>query len=50
MVPGLLYSLVRVLLDAIATGQRDQTELQAEVLMLRRRGLLSEYYPAQTAA
>ena len=28
-VPGLLYSLVRVLLDAIATSQCDQTKLQA---------------------
>jgi putative transposase len=34
---GLLYSLLRVLLDAIATSQRDQAKLQAEVLVLRRQ-------------
>jgi hypothetical protein len=37
VLPGLLYSLVRVLLDAIATSQRDQTKLQAEVPALRRQ-------------
>jgi hypothetical protein len=33
----LLYSFVRVLLDAIATSQCDQTKLQAEVPALRRQ-------------
>jgi hypothetical protein len=33
----MLYSLVRVFLDAIATSRRDQEELQAEVLVLRRQ-------------
>jgi len=32
-----LYSILRVLLDAIATSQRDQAKLQAEVLALRRQ-------------
>jgi hypothetical protein len=32
-----LYSLLRVLLDAIATSRRDQAKLQAEVLALRRQ-------------
>jgi transposase len=37
VVAGLLYSLVRVLLDAIATSQQDQAKLHAEVLALRRQ-------------
>jgi hypothetical protein len=31
------YSFLRVLLDAIATSRRDQAQLQAEVLALRRQ-------------
>ncbi len=37
MVARFFYSLLRVLLDAIATSRRDQAELQAEVLALRRQ-------------
>ena len=37
MVGSLLYSLVRVLLDVIATSHGDQAKLQAEVLALRRQ-------------
>jgi hypothetical protein len=33
----LIYSLVRVLLDLMATSQGDHAELQAEVLVLRRQ-------------
>jgi putative transposase len=32
-----LYSILRVVLDAIAASQRDQAQLQAEVLALRRQ-------------
>ena len=32
-----LYSILRILLDAIATSQRDQAKLQAEVPALRRQ-------------
>ena len=37
VVGSLLYSLVRVLLDVIATSHGDQASLQAEVLALRRQ-------------
>ena len=37
MVVGCLYSLVRLLLDALATSRRDQVQLRAEVLVLRRQ-------------
>ncbi len=37
MVGSLIYSLLRVLLDALATSHGDQAELQAEVLALRRQ-------------
>ena len=37
MVGSLLYSLVRVLLDVIATSHGDQAKLRAEVLALRRQ-------------
>ena len=37
MVGSLLYSLVRVLLDVVATNRSDQAKLQAEVLALRRQ-------------
>ena len=37
MVGSLIYSLVRVLLDVIATSHGDQVALQAEVLVLRRQ-------------
>lgn len=37
MVGSLLYSLVRVLLDVMATSHGDQAKLQAEVLVLRRQ-------------
>jgi len=37
VVGSLIYSLVRVLLDLMATSQGDQAELQAEVLVLRRQ-------------
>jgi putative transposase len=37
MVASLIYSLLRVLLDALATNHGDQAELQAEVLALRRQ-------------
>ena len=37
MVSGLLYSLLRVVLDAIATSRIDEAGLQAEVLALRRQ-------------
>ena len=37
MVGSLLYSLVRFLLDVIATSHGDQAKLQAEVLALRRQ-------------
>jgi hypothetical protein len=37
VVASLIYSVVRVLLDAFATGHADQAELQAEVLALRRQ-------------
>ncbi len=37
MVGSLIYSLVRVLLDLMATSHGDQAELQAEVLVLRRQ-------------
>ena len=37
MVGSLVYSLVRVLLDLIATRHRDQATLQAEVMVLRRQ-------------
>jgi phage shock protein A len=36
VVAGLAYSL-RVLVDAIATSQRDRAKLEAEVLALRRQ-------------
>jgi len=34
---SLLYSLLRALLDVLATGRGDQAQLQAEVLALRRQ-------------
>ena len=37
MVGSLLYSLVRVMLDVVATNRSDQAKLQAEVLALRRQ-------------
>jgi len=37
VVGSLIYSLVRVLLDLMATSHGDQAELQAEVLVLRRQ-------------
>ncbi len=37
MVGSLLYSLLRVLLDMLATSHRDEAELRAEVLALRRQ-------------
>jgi transposase InsO family protein len=37
VVGSLLYALVRVLLDVIATSNGDQAKLQAEVLVLRRQ-------------
>ena len=37
MLATTLYSILRVLLDAIGTSQRDQAKLQAEVLALRRQ-------------
>ncbi len=37
MFDSVLYSLVRVLLDAIMTRRRDQADLEAEVLVLRRQ-------------
>ena len=37
MVGSLIYSLVRVLLDVMATSHGDQAKLQAEVLVLRRQ-------------
>ena len=41
MVGSLIYSLLRVLLDVIATSHGDQAKLQAEVLALRRRSRFS---------
>jgi hypothetical protein len=37
VVAATLYSILRILLDAIATSRRDQAKLQAEVLALRRQ-------------
>jgi hypothetical protein len=37
VVVATLYSILRVLLDAVATSRRDQAKLQAEVLALRRQ-------------
>ena len=37
MVASLLYSLVRFLLDVVATSRADRAKLQAEVLVLRRQ-------------
>jgi putative transposase len=37
VVAATLYSILRILLDAIATSHRDQAKLQAEVLALRRQ-------------
>jgi putative transposase len=37
VVGSLLYSFLRVLLDAVATSHADQAELQVEVLALRRQ-------------
>ena len=37
MLASLLYSLLRALLDVLATSRGDQAQLQAEVLALRRR-------------
>jgi hypothetical protein len=37
VVGSLLYSLVRVLLDMMATSHGDQARLQVEVLVLRRQ-------------
>ena len=37
MVGSLIYSLLRVLLDVLATNHGDQAKLQAEVLALRRQ-------------
>ena len=37
VVGSLVYSLVRLLLDVMATSRRDQAMLQAEVLALRRQ-------------
>jgi putative transposase len=37
VVGSMLFSLMRVLLDVLMTGQADQAKLQAEVLALRRQ-------------
>ena len=37
MLASLLYSLLRALLDVLATNRGDQAQLQAEVLALRRQ-------------
>ena len=37
MISSLIYSLLRVLVDALATRHRDHADLQAEVLALRRQ-------------
>ena len=37
MLASLLYSLLRALLDVLATSRGDQAQLQAEVLALRRQ-------------
>lgn len=37
MVASLLYSLVRFLLDVVATSRADRAKLQGEVLALRRQ-------------
>jgi hypothetical protein len=37
VIAATLYSILRILLDAIATSRRDQAKLQAEVLVLRRQ-------------
>ncbi len=42
VVGSLIYSLLRVLLDALATKHGDQAELQAEVLALRRQAQVLE--------
>ena len=42
MVSSLLYSLVRVLLDVMATSRSDQANLQAEVLVLGRQAQVLE--------
>jgi hypothetical protein len=37
VVGSLIYSLLRVLLDVLATSHGDQAKLEAEVLALRRQ-------------
>ncbi|MDQ6877166.1 MAG: hypothetical protein M3082_05610 [Candidatus Dormibacteraeota bacterium] len=37
MIEFLIYSLLRVMLDAMATSHGDPAQLQAEVLALRRQ-------------
>jgi len=37
VVGSLIYSLVRAMLDVLATSHGDQAKLQAEVLALRRQ-------------
>ena len=43
MVGSLLYSLVCLLLDVIATSRSDQAKLQAEVLALRHQVQVLEH-------
>ena len=50
MVGSLVCSLVRVLLDLIATRHRDQATLQAEVLALRRQDQVLERQIKRAAA
>src|ERR1035437_6145294 len=42
MFASVAYSLLRFLLDVVATSQRDKDKLQAEVLVLRRQGEVLE--------
>jgi hypothetical protein len=37
LVVSLIYSLIRVIFDVLATNHRDQAAMQAEVLALRRQ-------------
>jgi hypothetical protein len=40
---SVLYSLIRLLLDVAATSRQEQTKVQAEVLVLRRRVQVLEW-------
>jgi hypothetical protein len=42
VVAGVLYSLIRLLLDVVATSRQEQAKLQAEVLVLRRQAQVLE--------